>query len=284
MSLFIKKAYNITKDNIIAAQPLVIFMLVITLTTSALAVHTNKIAHLIFLIANILLCTAFFAGWFHMINKTIEHYKKAENDEYKNKEEEIKASWALGKEFFNGVGEYFIKTTIATVGYVAVYILILFLCYKMGLQILPHPNIDWAEFMKTANSSPAEMQKYVYSLSFQQIKAINIWILYFGSIAFIYTFLTMFLFPALFDKNYGKENCFLATFKAFNRNLFFIFKNFADSLLLLIFLGLLNTFLSVISVFFSLNIILSVVGLLISFYFMTYAVILIFLYYDEKKQ
>ena len=76
MSLCIKKAFNITRDNIVVAQPIVIFMIVISLTTGALYQQTNKIAYMVFFVANILLCTAFFSGWFNMIQKTLEHNKK----------------------------------------------------------------------------------------------------------------------------------------------------------------------------------------------------------------
>lgn len=49
MSLCIKKAFDITRDNIVVAQPIVIFMIVISLTTGALYQQTNKIAYMVFL-------------------------------------------------------------------------------------------------------------------------------------------------------------------------------------------------------------------------------------------
>lgn len=280
MSLYIQKAFNITKNNIIIAQPLVIFMLIITLTTAALTQQTNKIAYIIFAAANVLLCTAFFAGWFYMIKKAVEHNKKVENNEYKDDKEAADASFALGKEFFPGVGEYFLPMTFTIIAYVVVYALILFFSYKSGLRFLPHPHINWSEFMTAANSTPMEMQKYVMTLSFDQLKAINLWMLFLGGAASVFAFLTMYLFPAVYDK---KEFFVLTPFSAFNRNLIFVFKNFLGSFAIIVFLFFLNMFLSILSIFFSINIILSIAGLIISFYFMTYAVVLIFLYYEEKK-
>lgn len=280
MSLYIQKAFNITKNNIIIAQPLVIFMLIITLTTAALTQQTNKIAYIIFAAANVLLCTAFFAGWFYMIKKAVEHNKKVENNEYKDDKEAAEASFALGKEFFPGVGEYFLPMTFTIIAYVVVYALLLFFSYKSGLRFLPHPHINWTEFMTAANSTPMEMQKYVMTLSFDQLKAINLWMLFLGGAASVFAFLTMYLFPAVYDK---KEFFILTPFSAFNRNLIFVFKNFFGSFAIIVFLFFLNMFLSVLSIFFSINIILAIAGLIISFYFMTYAVVLIFLYYEEKK-
>lgn len=280
MSLYIQKAFNITKNNIIIAQPLVIFMLIITLTSAALTQQTNKIAYIIFAAANVLLCTAFFAGWFYMIKKAVEHNKKVENNEYKDDKEAAEASFALGKEFFPGVGEYFLPMTFTIIAYVVVYALLLFFSYKSGLRFLPHPHINWTEFMTAANSTPMEMQKYVMTLSFDQLKAINLWMLFLGGAASVFAFLTMYLFPAVYDK---KEFFLLTPFSAFNRNLIFVFKNFLGSFAIIVFLFFLNMFLSVLSIFFSINIILAIAGLIISFYFMTYAVVLIFLYYEEKK-
>lgn len=283
MSSFIQKAFNITKENIIIAQPLIIFLLIISFTLGALTQQTNKIYYLVFSTANLLLCTAFFAGWLYMIKKAIFHNKRAENNEYRNNEDKIAASNALGKEFFPGVGEYFLSITYTTIVYVIVYGLLMFVSYKAGLELLPNPHVNMQDFMAAANSTPAEMHKYVYSLSFEQLKAMNMWMLFIGGILSAFTFLTMFLFPAVYDKKETGFKMLLTPFIAFNRNLVFIFKHFIGSLGILIFLFFLNIVFSVLSLLFSINIILSIIGLIISFYFMTYAVVLIFLYYEENK-
>ena len=280
MSSYRKKALDITRKNVIIIQPLVLFLIVITFTTSALFQLAHKFTYIVFLTTNILLFTAFMAGWLYMIKKTIEHYQKAENGEYKNDKEEAEASLALGKEFFPGVGDFFPAVTFTVVCYVAVYILLLFVCYKSGTYFLPPTDINWQEFIAASNSTPAEMQKYVASLSFQQIKAINLWMFYMGGIASLFTFLTMYLFPAVFDK---KEQYFLVPFSAFNRNIVFLCKNFFGSLGLIVFLFFLQLVFSILSVIFSMNIIMSIIGLIISFYFATYAVVLIFLFYETRK-
>lgn len=280
MNLSIKKAFDITKDNIIVAQPLIIFFIIITLTTSALMQQTDKILYGVFLIANILLATAFFAGWFYMIKQAIELNKKAENNEFASDKERNSASFALGNKFFDGVGEYFVPVSYTIITYVVVYGLLLFLCYEAGTHFLPDTKVDWNQFMTVANSSVAEMQKYVFSMSYAQIKAVNLWMFYLGSCVSIFAFLTMFLFPALFDK---KDFVFFVPFQAFNRNLMFVFKHFFPSLVLLIFIFFLNIILSFLSIIFNINVVLSVIGLLISFYFMTYVMVLVFLYYEDNK-
>lgn len=280
MSSYIKKALDITRKNVIIIQPLVLFLIVFTFTTSALFQLAHKITYIVFLTTNILLFTAFLAGWLYMIKKTIEHYQKSENGDYKNDKEEADASLALGKEFFPGVGDFFPAVTFTVLCFVAVYILMMFVSYKSGTYFLPRTDINWTDFMTAANSTPVEMQKYVDSLTYEQIKAINLWILYMGGIGSIFLFLTMYLFPAVFDK---KEQYFFVPFSAFNRNLVFICKHFWHSVGLIIFLFFLQLIFSILSIFFSMNIIMSIIGLILSFYFITYTIVLIFLYYETQK-
>lgn len=281
----IKKAFEITKNNMIVAQPLVIFMIIISVTLAGLAQQTNHLTYGVVLTANILLCTAFFAGWFYMIKKVIEHTKKADKGEYKDDEEKTAASFALIKQFFPGVGEYFMSMTFTIIAYLAVYALLIFVCIKLGYRFLPDPSADLKNLMTAASGTPAEIQKFVLSLSLEQLKTLNYWMMYMGTVSSLFTILTMFLFPAVYDtdKEGKKDFVLYAPFAAFNRNLVFIARNLVGVLGIVIFLFALNIILSGLSILFNLNVILSIVGLIISFYFMTYAIILIFLYYEEKK-
>lgn len=268
--MFIKKAFIITKENIILAQPLVLYLVIISITMAGLAQVPNKIAYYTFLLANILLTTAFFAGWMYMTAKTIEHSRK----EFEKPEEKSFESVKLIREFFPGVGEFFVPITFAIALYLGGYALVLFLGYKLGTHILPAPDVDFGK-MLTAQT-PEQMQKFIMTLSMHQLKVLNIWFAFMGAVSTIYTFLTMFLFPALI---YDSKNPFIAFWK----NLKFIFKNFLGSLGVMFFLLALNMFISALSVLLNINVILSIIGLVLSFYFMTYCMILIFLYYEEKR-
>ena len=269
--MYIKRAFGITKDNIILAQPLVLYLVVISLTMAGLAQQGNKTAFMVFALANILLTTAFCAGWFYMVKKTIEHSKK----EFEKSEEQSMASFALVKDFFPGVGEFFLPVTFLIIIYTTLFFAVMYLGYKFGLHALPHPHINWPEMM--AAQTPEQMQKFVHSLSFTQIKILNLWMFYMGAVFFLFSFLTLFLYPAMI---YDSKNPFIA----FWINIKFVFKNFFGSLGLLIFLLALHMFLSALSLLFSLNVFLSIIFLVISFYFATYCLVLIFLYYDEKRK
>ncbi len=283
MSLYIKKAFEIIKENIVLAQPPIFFMIIFSITFAALAQQTVKLYYIIFSAANIMLCTAFFAGWFYMIKKGIEHHNKAEQGGYKDDKEKASASFSLGKEFFPGVGIYFPQVTYTAGVYAIISVLLAYLSVKFGMHYLTKPDINWTEFMAVANSTPAEMQKYVYGLSFEQLKALNIWMLYLGGIFSAFSFLTMFLFPAVMDSTEKGFKGLLIPFTAFNKNIVFVFKNFFGVLGIIVFLFFLNIIMSLLSMIFNMNFVLAIIGLILSFYVMTYAVILIFLFYEERK-
>ena len=60
---FIKKSFDITKENIVLAQPLIIFMIVLSFTLAGLGMQTNRILFYVFLVANIsLVCVIFTKG------------------------------------------------------------------------------------------------------------------------------------------------------------------------------------------------------------------------------
>ena len=258
-------------------------MIISSFTLAALAQQTVKLYYIIFSATNIMLCTAFFAGWFYMIKKGIEHHKKAEQGGYKDDKEKASASFALGKEFFPGVGIYFPQVTYTAGIYAIVSVLLAYASVKFGMHYLPKLDVNWTEFMAVANSTPAEMQKYVYGLSFEQLKALNIWMLYLGGIFSVFSFLTMFLFPAVMDLFEKGFKGLLIPFTAFNKNIVFVFKNFFGVLGIIAFLFFLNIFMSLLSLIFNMNFVLAIIGLILSFYVMTYAVILIFLFYEERK-
>ncbi len=268
--MIIKQAFKVTKDNIILAQPLVLYLVVVSLTSAGLSRVPASPVFWVFFGANILLSTAFFAGWFYMCAKTVEH----EKTEYKSPEEKSIASVKLIKNFFPGVGEYFLSVTSAILLYTGIFAIILFLAFKAGTHFIPNPYINFAKIM--AAQTPAQMQDYIMTLTPVQIKLLNLWFMYMGGVSFVYTFLTMFWFPALI---FDTKN----PFSAFWKNLKFIFKNFFGALGIVAYLYFMNFIVSAINAVSGVNIVLSIISLVVTFYFMTYCIVLIFLYYGEKR-
>ena len=271
-----KKAFTLTKENIMIAQPLIIYLLVISITSGALYLQTNKTAFVIFLISNFFLSTAFFAGWFKVVKKTVE----VSRVNYEKEEDKNAASMDTIKEFFPGVSEYFISVSAAFIIYFAIGVFIVFLGYKLGTAYLPSPDLNFNKLMAVSAQSPAEMQKFVMSLSMTQLKAINIWVMYIAGLSLLFNFITLFIFPALYNI---EKKTFFTPFIALWKNITFIFRNFFGAAAVLICLACLNILVSMVNAVFSINIILTIIAYIIAFYYLTYCVVLVFLYYEEKK-
>ena len=277
MASVIKKAFDITRDNIVTAQPLIVFLLIISLTTVGLAQQSNKIAFIIFFISNFLLTTAFLAGWFYMAKKTVLLSKV----EYEKQEERTAASFDLLKDFFPGVSAYFVPVTVVFLIYVLLSAGIIYLVgVEWGFGYLTSHNVHLTKIYQAALQSQQALEKYLYSMTFGQIQAINIWMMAVTFAAAVYSFLTLFWFPALF---YMEKINFLSPFTSFWKNIKFLFKNFLGALGIMCFLSILNFAVFMVNAVFSINIILSVIAFFIMFYFATYYIILIFLYYDTKQ-
>ena len=155
--MIIKRAFNITKENIILAQPLVLYLVVVSFTSASLTRVLDSWAFWVFFCANILLSTAFFAGWFYMCKKTVEH----EQTEYKTQEEKSVESVKLIKTFFPGVGEYFWPVSAGILLYSGTFALIMYFGFKLGAHILPNPYVNFAKIMSA--QMPAQMQEYLMS-------------------------------------------------------------------------------------------------------------------------
>ena len=277
MASVIKKAFDITRDNIVTAQPLIVFLLIISLTTVGLAQQSNKIAFIIFFISNFLLTTAFLAGWFYMVKKTVLLSKV----EYEKPEERTAASFDLLKDFFPCVSAYFVPVTVVFLIYVLLSAGIIYLVgVEWGFGYLTSHNVHLTKIYQAALQSQQALEKYLYSMTFGQIQAINIWMMAVTFAAAVYSFLTLFWFPALF---YMEKINFLSPFTSFWKNIKFLFKNFLGALGIMCFLSILNFAVFMVNAVFSINIILSVIAFFIMFYFATYYIILIFLYYDTKQ-
>ena len=277
MASVIKKAFDITRDNIVTAQPLIVFLLIISLTSIGLAQQSNKIAFIVFFISNFLLTTAFLAGWFFMIKKTIEQSKI----EYEKPEEKAAASSGLLKEFFPGVAAYFAPVTAVFLIYTLLSAGIIYLVgFEWGLGYLETHNVHVNEIYQAAMQSQQALEKYLYSMTFGQLQAINIWMTALTFSAALFSFFTLFWFPSLF---YLEKINFLSPFISFRKNIKFLFKNFLGAFGIMCFLSILNFIVFAINAIFSINIILSIIAFFIMFYFATYYMILIFLYYDSKQ-
>lgn len=269
----INKSFGITWRNLILTQPFILFMLIFSILSGGLAgVMRNNAAFIVCTLSLLLLITAFLAGWFYMTKKTISF----DLDDTTEADDKAYKSFGLVKQFFPGVGEYFLPVTLLGILYLLFTLCVVFLAFKLGIKYIGMPDIDIAKLNAAADSS-RDMQAYFSTLPYDKVLSIVKWVSYSFLIAIGIQFFTMWWIPALF---YNTKN----PLKAFLLGIKFLFRKFGASLGIMLFLMMFNFFISFVTTVSGQNIMLSLLSLLLFFYYATYYIVLIFLYYGQNGE
>lgn len=272
MFRYFLNAFKITNDNIILTTPLVLFLLLFSIYLGvAKSAPSNLASSVLLLVTTVFMLSAFFAGWLYMVKKAIDLSKT----EFIIDEDRAKASFGIIKEFPVGIGEYFFSFIGALVLYSALFFLTIFIVYQIGMHLIGNAGVNFVQ-LKIAMTSPAAMKALVSSMTKEQLIKLNEWNILIITFMSVFSFITMF-WPAqivLKDKN---------AFFAFFNSLKFLFKNFFGSIVLFIYLSLINFFISLVNAFATINPIVYFFSMLLYFYFIVYIVVLVFLYYDSEQ-
>lgn len=269
-----KKSAKLFKDNMMLIQPLFIWMLVIMLTLIPLSGKTSFDMGLIFTLILILLCTtAFLAGWYNCTTFVVSLKEK----KYETLEEHNKNQIEILKRFFPGVAEYILPVTVVSVlycgigyGFMELYRFLakkIFIAYKF-------PN-DF--FTVLNNGSQSDITTYLQnSLSHSQL-TILLWAIAGSFVLYlVFNLIVLWFMPAIF---YTSKNPFKAVWKS----IIFLFKNIKISLAIVIIMFLINMVITFVRAFTG-NGILAFVPFLLTFIYLVYYVLTVFLYYEEKTQ
>lgn len=269
----IKQSFSIVWKNLILAQPPILFLIVISILTAGMSgLRRVPVAGIIFFISFILLVAAFFAGWFFMAKKTIVF---AMDDSMPEEEKAIK-SFGLVKHFFPGVGEYFLPQVVLGILYVLFSFVVTYIAFQVGEKFLGAPNIDFAK-LNEYSTSVTEFQSYINSLGTEQAYSLLSWLSYLFFVALCGQFVTIWWVPALF---YKTKNPFMAIVEGTK----FLFRKFGASVGIFLFLMIFHFVVSFVNSLTSQNIIIALIGFVLFFYFVTYYVVLIFLYYGQNGE
>ena len=271
----ISKAFELLRDNIVIVQPLIFYLLILGVVSRPITVDgTFTYASIFAIIIVILFTSAFLAGWFYIVKLALSYRDKV----YETIEEKNIASLSLLKQFFTGVGDYFLPVLGAFVIYVLMFIAFSFASYKLGLHYIGKLILT-PELIKALNSgSYADITAVINSVdSIQSLKTMSYWGFYITALSFIFSFLTLFYGPVLL---YDTKNPLKALFINFK----FLFSNFVGSFAIMLFLTFLNLIISLFNLLSATNVFFSIISLLIMFLYMSYQVMLVFLYYEEKTK
>lgn len=272
----IQNSFNLLRDNIILVQPLIIYMLIVGILAKPSIITTfPSFPAILLLVCIFLTTTAFLSGWFYINRIAVDH----KNDTYETPEEKSLASFSLLKQFFTGVGDYFVPVTFTFIFYIVVLALFSFISYKIGVHFIGKPQLDSETLKHLSTQSYADLYGYFSSKKMTDQHLLNIynWSIYFSFLSLLFSVLTIFWYPVLF---YKTKNPIVSFFS----NLKFMFVNFFDVVIIVFFLAFLNIILSFLNVFANMNIVFSVISLILMLFYMNYYILLVFLYYEEKTQ
>lgn len=271
MIKYFSKAFKILNENIILTTPMLLFIILFIFYLGlGRIIPGNPLYGILIILTALFMLAAFFAGWLFMIKKAIDLDKQ----QFDSEESKAKMSFALIKDIPTGVGEYFLSFLGASILYGCLIFVFMLLTYKVGLHVIGKVHFDPVA-LKAALNSQVQMRAFVSTLSVDQLVKLNKWNLLIMLSMTTFSFVTMFWASEIV---YRTKNAFWAFFKSLS----FLFKNFLPSIILFVYISVLNFAISLFSSFASMNKILHFVSSIVYFYFVVYIVVLVFLYYDSE--
>lgn len=272
MKNLFKNAWIILKLHSLLTVPFILYLYFMSLVMTKSQNAPTSVAFCVFVIAAFLLTSCFFSGWFFMAKNAINNFKEIET---KGPNPEIDYAFSNLKMFYSGVGEYFIPTILAIVFYLGLLALFMFVIYALGYHVIGEFPISYSQ-LKLISISPIETNHVVNALNQNEVVKLSAWSFLFVSAYLLFSFSTMFYFPALF---LSSKNCIVAFIKGF----MLTYRNIAVTITLFLFYVLSKTILSILNTLFASNFLLSTACLLIIVYFAAYWIIIVYCAYEQKE-
>ncbi len=266
-----KETFRTTNEGIILATPLVLFMWLLTLYIAYSKEVVDTIPEIILSAVTMLfMASAFCAGWFYMVKKCVEFSKKNFIMDSDKASESMKLMQALPV----GVGKYFLTYVGVCLIFLAIALLMASILYTVSIPFIKNINFSFSQ-MATVINSPQDMKAFLDSLPPEQLYELfklNIFLMVIPS---VFSFLMMLWMPEVI---YAERNPLLCLFSSIKK----VFVKFRKSLILFIYISLVNGTISFLSTFAFLHPIAYMIMMIIYFYFIVYVVVLVFSYYDRE--
>lgn len=265
-----KEAFKTANDCIILAIPLVLFMWILSFyfAFSNAVVDTPAEIGLAFLTV-LFMAGAFLSGWFYMVKNAIQISKVV----YVMDEDRAKATMNLFKDIPYGIGKYFISFILMSLAFILIVSITAYLVFAIGREFIG--NVFTPEQLSTALSSTQDMKLFISSLDLEQLQKLCMWNLLIMGTTTVMSYLFMLWIPEII---YKTMNPLIALFKSIGK----LFIKFSKTILLFIYISILNIIMSFLSTFTLVHPLLYILIMVIYFYFIVYIVVLIFSFYKKE--
>ncbi len=275
MKNLFKDSFNLIKYNSIFIQPILLFFIVLTFAESFLIrLRGINIPFFVMLISLILLFIAVQAGWFYINALAVKNVDKKYES---NQERYQEVSQTFGK-FFVGVGENFLKTIVINILIALLFVGSSYCLFRWGSHHVGSLKVVF-DIVNAVNLDPnADVFKLAQEFYTPQNTIIlTFWTLSSFTLFSIISFIFVLYNAAMF---LDKTN----PFKALWDMIVFSFKNFITLIFFFVVTFFMNVVVNIITTLSSLNIFLSIFGILLMFFYINYFVFLIFLYYERYSK
>lgn len=264
------KAFNVVKDSPFITLYFVLYLIVLFLIIPIMLAGKNIFLTSILSVLALLLTCAFMAGWFGMIKTAILVYKKD-----KSPEEKLEEAIKLKNNFFCSVSNYILPVILGFV------ILVAFLYLHSYLSDVLFGKIDdvLSNIAKYSNNQDA-FKNYLLSLPESTWSTIIKKGIFSYIICSFFTMVYIFWAASLYLNKKCAINPFFAAFDCVKT----MFNKFFETILIFIFLIVLNFILMSLQAFYIENVVISFVTMILRIYFAAYIIVLIFDLYEENQK
>jgi len=264
------KAFNVVKDSPFITLYFVLYLIVLFLIIPVMFAGKNIFLTSILGVLALLLTCAFLAGWFGMIKTAIVTYKKD-----KTPEEKLEETIKLKNNFFCSVSNYILPVILGFV----VFIILLYLHSYISDILFGKIDDVLANISKYANNQEA-FKDYLLNLPESTWSTIIKKGMFSYIVCSFLTMVSLFWAASL----YLNKKCNINPFSAVFDSIKTMFNKFFETILIFIFLIVLNFFLMSLQAFYIENVIISFITMILRIYFAAYIIVLIFDLYEENQK
>ncbi len=264
------KAFHVVKDSPFITLYFVLYLIILFLIIPVMHAGGNIFLRSILSVLSLLLTCAFMAGWFGMIKTAVITYKKD-----KTPEEKLEEAVRLKNNFFCSVSNYILPVILGFVVFVA----LLYLHSYLSDILFGKIDNVLEDISKYSNNQEA-FKTYLLTLPE------SVWSTIIKKVTFSYvicSFITMaYLFFAA--SLYLNKKCTLNPIYAVGGAAKTMFQRFFETVIIFIFLIVLNFVLMSLQAFYIDNVVISFVTMILRIYFAAYIIVLIFDLYEQNQK
>ena len=272
-----KNALKITNNSIILTIPLILFVYILDLYSMFTRYSVDSVPKIILASLTVMfMFVVFCSAWFYLVKKIVDLSKKV----FVMDTDRSKATFHLLRSMPEGIGEYFLSFLGVYFIFFVIQILVTPVVYALGIKLIGTTDATSLQSIQTlalgaSASNSSNITLFVDKMTPEQLVFFGKWSLLLMLTTSVLMYLLMLWIPEII---YNTKNPLTALVKSIVK----LFKDFLNTFRIYLILWILGFLLLFFNTFSMINPLLYLVMCVLMFYYITYAVVVIFLYYDKN--